>query len=355
MQRQTAAIFENPGLGLFPGRWPVVFAGVFVLVLPTFNLLFVALVLFQLGVLEVNVLGSIALRMYMTFGLAYIVIRILQRLFPFKLSEEKFWPQLALHFAAIVSAGQFFGPILAGTQATQFPQPPVIPLVYISFQITLYVAVKTLILQRDHHLATQINLRQAQLNMLRSQSNPHFLFNTLNLLASEIKRDPATAQDMVYDLADLLRESMRAAECEFISLDEELRLATLYLAIQEKRFPERLAFNLDIEKRCERLIVPSLLLQPVIENVIKHVVSHSNGKTLLNLSARVESGSLSIGVQDNGPQIDTRTIKKGEGLRIVHETLGLHYGKKANVNFESTRDGGRVTITLPCQKAPASS
>ena len=61
--------------------------------------------------------------------------------------------------------------------------------------------------------------------MLRSQSNPHFLFNTLNLLASEIKRDPATAQDIVYDLADLLRESMRAAEREFISLDEELRLS----------------------------------------------------------------------------------------------------------------------------------
>jgi hypothetical protein len=333
----------------------MVFAGVFVLALPGFNLLFVALVLFQMGVLEVNVLGSIALRMYMTFGLAYILILLLQRLFPSKLSEERFWPQLALHMTAIVIAGQFFGPMLAETQTAQIPRPPVIPLVYISFQITLYVAVKTLILQRDHHLATQINLRQAQLNMLRSQSNPHFLFNTLNLLASEIKRDPATAQDIVYDLADLLRESMRAAEREFISLDEELRLATLYLAIQEKRFPERLAFKLDVEKRCQRLIVPSLLLQPLIENVIKHVVSHSNAKTLLNIWARVENGSLSIGVQDNGPQIDIRAIKQGEGLRILRETLALHYRKKASVTFESTRDGGRVTISLPCQSALASS
>ena len=333
----------------------MVFAGVFVLALPTFNLLFVALVLFQMGVLEAHELGSIALRMYMTFGLAYILILLLQRQFPSSLSDEKFWPQLALHFAAILVAGQFFGPMLAETQDAQFPQPSVIPLVYISFQITLYVALKTLILQRDHHLATQINLRQAQLNMLRSQSNPHFLFNTLNLLASEIKRDPVTAQDIVYDLADLLRESMRAAEREFISLEEELRLATLYLAIQEKRFPERLAFNLDIEKRCERLIVPSLLLQPVIENVIKHVVSHSNGKTLLNLWARVENGFLSIGVQDNGPQIDTGTVKQGEGLRILRETLALHYRKNANVIFESTRDGSRVTISLPCQSALASS
>lgn len=355
MQRQAAAILKNPSPGLLSGRWPIVFGGVFVLAWPTFNLLFVALVLFQLGVLEINVLSSIALRMYATFGLAYVLILLLQRLFPLALSEEKFWSQLTLHIAAILFAGQFFGPMLAQTQAAQFPRPSVIPLVYTLFQITLYVVVKTLILQRERHLATRINLRQAQLNMLRSQSNPHFLFNTLNLLASEIKRDPATAQDIVYDLADLLRESMRAAEREFIRLDEELRLATLYLAIQEKRFPERLAFNLDIEKRCERLIVPSLLLQPVIENVLKHVVSHSNGKTSLNVWARVENGSLSIGVEDNGPQIDSGTIKQGEGLRILRETLALHYGKKANVIFESTKDGGRVTISLPCHSALASS
>lgn len=333
----------------------MVFAGVFVLALPTFNLLFVTLVLFQLGILEAQVLGSIALRMYMTFGLAYILILLLQWQFPSGLAEEKFWPQLTLHIATIAIVGQFFGPMLVESQLAQFPQPSVIPLVYFFFQITLYVAVKTLILQRDHHLATQINLRQAQLNMLRSQSNPHFLFNTLNLLASEIKRDPANAQDIVYDLADLLRESMRAAEREFTSLDEELRLVTLYLAIQEKRFPERLAFNLEVEKRCERMIVPSLLLQPVIENVIKHVVSHSTGKTSLTVWARVKNGSLSIGVEDSGPQIDSGTIKQGEGLRILRETLALHYGKKANAIFESTRDGGRVTISLPCHSAPASS
>ena len=333
----------------------MIFAGVFVLALPTFNLLFVTLVLFQLGILEAHVLGSIALRMYMTFGLAYILILLLQRQFPSSLSEEKFWPQLTLHIAAVAIAGQFFGPMLAENQIAQFPQPSVIPLVYFFFQITLYVAVKTLILQRDHHLATQINLRQAQLNMLRSQSNPHFLFNTLNLLASTIKRDPATAQDIVYDLADLLRESMRAAEREFTSLDEELRLVTLYLAIQEKRFPERLAFKLDIEESCGRLIVPSLLLQPVIENVIKHVVSHTTGKTSLTVWARVENGDLSIGVEDNGPQLDSGTIKQGEGLRIVRETLALHYGKKANVIFESTGDGGRVTISLPCHSTLASS
>ena len=351
MQRQPAAILETHGPGQLAGRWPLIFGGVFVLAWPTFNLVFVALVLFQLGALDMEVLGGIALRMYATFGLAYVLIQLLQRLFPLALEEEKFWPQLLLHIAAIFFVGQLFGPMLTQTQVAQLPQPSVIPLVYTLFQITLFVLAKTLILQRERHLATQINLRQARLNTLRSQSNPHFLFNTLNLLASEIKRDPATAQDIVYDLADLLRESMRAAEREFIRLDEELRLASLYLEIQQKRFPERLDFNLDIEERCRRLIVPSLLLQPVIENVIKHVVSHSSSTTSLHLEAREEEDSLVIRVQDNGQRIDTDSLKPGEGLRILHETLALHYRKRANVAFESTAAGFQVTITLPRQQA----
>lgn len=351
MQRQPAASLETHGPDQLAGRWPLIFGGVFVLAWPTFNLVFVTLVLFQLGALDMEVLGGIALRMYATFGLAYVLIQLLQRLFPLALAEEKFWPQLLLHIAAIFFVGQLFAPMLTQTQVAQLPRPSVIPLVYTLFQITLFVLAKTLILQRERHLATQINLRQARLNTLRSQSNPHFLFNTLNLLASEIKRNPATAQDIVYDLADLLRESMRAAEREFISLDEELRLASLYLEIQQKRFPERLNFNLDIEERCRRLIVPSLLLQPVIENVIKHVVSQSSSKTSLHLGAREGEDSLVICVQDNGQRIDTDSLKPGEGLRILRETLRLHYRKRANVAFESTADGFRVTITLPRQQA----
>jgi LytS/YehU family sensor histidine kinase len=215
------------------------------------------------------------------------------------------------------------------------------------FQITLFVLTKTYILQRERHLATQLNLRQAQLNVLRSQINPHFLFNTLNLLASEIKRDPPTAQDIVYDLADLLRESMRAGEHEFIRLEEELRLATLYLTLQKKRFPERLEFNIDIEDSCRHLVVPSLILQPVVENVIKHVVAHSNSMTSMHLLARVENDSLVMQARDNGPQFDTSSLKPKEGLRLVGETLALHYHSHASMVFESTKDGGKLTITIP--------
>ena len=347
MERKVSSHLQIHGPGLLQGRRSLALGAFFVLVWPTFNVLFTSLSLPHFGDIDDGMMSRVALRIYATFTLAYALILLLQRLFPAALAEEKFWPQLALHVGAILLVGQFFGPITGQLQTPQLLPPAVNRLAFMLFQITLFVLAKTYILQRERHLATQLNLRQTQLNVLRSQSNPHFLFNTLNLLASEIKRDPATAQDIVYDLADLLRESMRAGEHEFISLEEELRLATLYLTLQEKRFPERLEFNIDIEDRCRHLTVPSLILQPVVENVIKHVVARSNSMTSLHLLIRTEHDSLIIQVQDNGPQIDTSSLKPKEGLRLVRETLALHYHGQANMVFESTEDGGGLTITIP--------
>ncbi len=351
MERKIASNLQSHDPSLIPDRRSLALGAFFVLVWPTFNVLFTSLSLPYLGYIEDGMMSSVALRIYATFTLAYALILLLQRLFPRALPEEKFWPQLALHVGAIILAGQYFSPIPEQPEGTQPLPPAVNRLAFMLFQIALFVLAKTYILQRERHMATQLNLRQAQLNVLRSQSNPHFLFNTLNLLASEIKRDPATAQDIVYDLADLLRESMRAGEHEFISLGEELRLATLYLTLQKKRFPERFEFNVNIEDSCRHLLVPSLILQPVVENVIKHVVAHSNSMTSMHLLARVENDSLLMQVRDNGPQFDASSLKPKEGLRLVRETLALHYHGQASMVFESAEDGGWLTITIPLNEA----
>ena len=213
--------------------------------------------------------------------------------------------------------------------------------------MTLYVAVKTLLLQRDRHLATELTLRQAQINVLRSQTNPHFLFNTLNLLASEIGHNPDNARDIVYDLADLLRDSMRAAEREFTTLDEELRLVRLYLSLQQKRFPERLSYQVDVDDFCLSIPVPSLLLQPIIENVIKHVVARSSENTVITIRTSVHNENLEIVVSDTGPQTESRHWHPGGGLRIVDETLRLHYREQAALRLASSDKGGQVTVSLP--------
>lgn len=335
----------RPGIRI--DRRTLLQAGFFLLVWPTFNVLFISSVLLHLDHLDVKLLAPISFALFASFALAYALVLTATRLLPSVFAEERFWSQLVLHIAAIFVAVQVFGTGPTASEIAQVPRPPVVPLVFSLFQITLYVAVKTLILQRERHLATQLNLRQAQVNMLRSQSNPHFLFNTLNLLASEIGRDPGNAREIVYDLADLLRDSMRAAEREFITLGEEVRLLTLYLALQQKRFPERLAFAVDIEDRASAVRIPSLLLQPVVENVVKHVVAQSNALTEVRVTAHTSGNALLVTVQDNGKRIDTNAINAGGGLRIVRDTLALHYHGQAEMRFDSDDSGSSVTISLP--------
>lgn len=332
-----------------PSGRSLALAGFFIVLWPSFNVLFVAVVQQQIGMLNTDALGGMALRLYGAFTIAFGIVLLAQRLWPVRFAADRFWPQLLLHLAAIAAGASMMEPRLAATDFGNVPQPTVVPLVLTLFQVTLYVSIKTLIIQRDRHLSTELNLQRAQINMLRSQSNPHFLFNTLNLLAAEIGRDPDNAREIVYDLADLLRDSMQAAEREFITLREELRLAELYLTLQVKRFPQRLAFTFDIEPGCESLPVPSLLLQPVVENIVKHVVSPSSALTKISVSATISDGLLVIAVSDNGPAIDTATITPRGGLRIVRETLALHHHGRAQANFASGEGGTTITLTLPAE------
>ena len=350
MGQQSNSTLSRFSAGLPTGRRALLQGGFFILVWPMFNVMFIAAVLHELGHLDVPRVGSLIAGFVATFTLAYALVLLGTISFPRALSEDRFWAQYALHIVAIVIAATIVGPGPTADEMANAPQPRVVPIVFTLFQITLYVVVKTLRLQRERHLAMQLNLRQAQVNVLRSQSNPHFLFNTLNLLASEIGRDPSTAREIVYDLADLLRDSMRAAEQEFITLEEEVRLATLYLTLQKKRFPERLAFEINVEDRARSQRVPSLILQPLVENVVKHVVAQSGELTTLNLSARINDNTLVIEVANNGQPIDLKTLQPGSGLRIVEETLSLHYQGTASMRFDSSGSGSRVSLAIPPER-----
>lgn len=345
-----------------PSRRALYLGAFFLLVWPAFNLLIISNVFLQFGIFDAALLSAMALRFFGLFAFAYSLIHIAQRLFPVALAEDRFWPQWLLHLVTIFALATSFGPAARPPELAVLPDTSALPAALAFFQITLYVVVKTLLIQRDQYLAAQLNLRQAQINLLRSQANPHFLFNTLNLLAAEIGRDADTAREIVYDLADLLRDSMRAAEREFTTLGEELRLIELYLALQKKRFPDRLDYEVAVDDDCLSIPVPSLLLQPVVENVIKHVVARSASVTKLVLVASLRQGELEISVKDNGQPLNAKSFEaksfdatdsdatnfeaKG-GLRIVKETLALHYRGRATLQMKSTPEGGRVSLRLP--------
>jgi LytS/YehU family sensor histidine kinase len=232
------------------------------------------------------------------------------------------------------------------------PRYPAIPLLFLLFQLLIFVAAITINAQRERNHSMALNLRQAQVNLLRSQSNPHFLFNTLNLLASEIGRNAANAREIVYDLADLLRESIKAGESSCVSIAEEMRLATLYLRLQEKRFPDRFSFEVKVEPEVSGQQIPALLLQPGVENAIKHAVARTRKHVHLTLAAERIHDQVLLTVMDTGGEVEVSPSETGDGLRIIGETLELYYRGQHSMKFDCSEAGARLSICIPFATEP---
>ena len=196
---------------------------------------------------------------------------------------------------------------------------------------------------------TRAELAQAELRALRAQINPHFLFNTLNSIASLIASDPRGAEDVTTRLADLFRYTLRASEREHSTLAAELDFLRAYLAIERVRFGERLRVEESIENGLDLLPVPSLLLQPLVENAVRYAVAPRPEGGLVRLVARREGDRLVLEVADDGPGLDDgRPVSgTGFGLHAVRERLRAAGHLKALDIETAPGRGTRVRVTLP--------
>lgn len=202
-------------------------------------------------------------------------------------------------------------------------------------------------------LASRNMAHQAQLKMLRYQLNPHFLFNTLNAISTLIlDRDNPTANRMVQGLSAFLRHSLDSDPMQRVTLRQELDALTLYLDIEKVRFAERLRVETDIEEDCWRALLPSLLLQPLVENAIKYSVAKRVEGGLLRIEAEQEGEQLVLRVIDDGPGCDcleggTLPAGKGVGLRNTRERLAVLYGERGGFDVRNRPRGIEVTLRLP--------
>jgi signal transduction histidine kinase len=190
----------------------------------------------------------------------------------------------------------------------------------------------------------------AQNRMLRYQINPHFLFNTLNALNTLLlERKVAPARKVVEALAEFLRYSLSRKPDEMVSLAEEVEAQRTYLAIEEVRFSDRLTFVCDIDPRCEGLRVPSLILQPLLENALKYAVSASSEAVTISLKARCEDANVVIEVTDDGPA-GARQAGLGVGLENIRRRLALAYGRRAGFEHGPLHPRGfGATLVLPTE------
>ena len=210
--------------------------------------------------------------------------------------------------------------------------------------------------QTEAALAARVAAHQAQLRMLRYQLNPHFLFNTLNSISTLIlDRNTTIANRMVQGLSGFLRHSLDSDPVERITLDDELAALDVYLGIEATRFAERLKVEKEIAVDCRPALVPSLLLQPLVENAIKHAVARSVAGGTLRLSARREGGELCLAVQDDGPGTADGTPAipgHGVGLSNTRDRLRVLYGGRHSVEMHRRPDGGcEVRLRLPFEIA----
>ena len=199
----------------------------------------------------------------------------------------------------------------------------------------------------------QLRLNEARLSALSSQINPHFLFNTLNSVASLIRQDPEQARQVVYKLSKILRRLLRKQN-DLVTLREELSFIDDYLAIEMVRFGDKLHFEKDVDAACLDMLVPSMLLQPLVENSIRHgLASKVSGGTILVRGARVAK-RLQITVEDNGVGIPeaklARLFENGIGVSNVNERLKVLYGDNYKMWIDSRPSEGTSTgVELPEQ------
>ncbi len=208
--------------------------------------------------------------------------------------------------------------------------------------------------QLEANLRATSLAQQAQLKMLRYQLNPHFLFNTLNAISTLIldNRNPV-ANSAVSGLSEFLRYTLDQDPMKKVTVAQEVDALNLYLNIEKMRFVERLTIEFAIDASAGDALMPSLLLQPLIENAIKYAIAPREEGGRIAIAARIHGGMLHLSVSDDGPgMIDTSRLANGlgVGIRNTRERLAVLYGDKSRVDVLNANPGLRVSLLFPAEQ-----
>lgn len=193
----------------------------------------------------------------------------------------------------------------------------------------------------------EAKLAQAQLQVLRSQLNPHFLFNTLHAISAMMYRDAEAADHMVARLSELLRLSIEEIDGQFSTLQDELHFLRLYLALEQIRFQDRLSLSIMASPNVLQAKVPTMLLQPLVENAVRYGIAPLATSGEINISATKEGDNLLLGIDDSGPGLPIK-FTEGVGLTSIRNRLRQLYPNNHHFNLQNRPRGGlSVQISFP--------
>jgi two-component system LytT family sensor kinase len=226
-----------------------------------------------------------------------------------------------------------------------------LPRYFVTAAVAQIVAYYGALREREaESVGLEARLAQAQLEILRSQMEPRFLFNTLNSIATLTKKDPVSAERMTLQLAALLRVSLDCAGSQKVPLRQELEFLQNYLDIQQTRFRDRLTIRVKVDADLLSVPIPSLILQPLVENAIRHGIAKSAVPGYVDIKASRENGAVRIEIADSGAGLrgGPDTEQGGFGLRNTRARLRQLYGNQQDLRLENVPGGGcRVSFAIP--------
>jgi LytS/YehU family sensor histidine kinase len=214
--------------------------------------------------------------------------------------------------------------------------------------IYIYTRLKSesLIRKKDLELAQMGEFqKQAELQSLRAKINPHFLYNALNSIASLATTDARKTEQMALALSDFFKYAINREQKQLNTLSEELNATRTYLEIEKVRFGDRLSFEIDCPEELLNIQIPQLLIQPLVENAIKHGLSQITENGMIRISVRQAENQLKIRVYDNGPAFPDGPLS-GFGIRNTQERIALIYGAKATINWQNGAEK-YIEISIP--------
>ena len=233
--------------------------------------------------------------------------------------------------------------------------------VYVVFFLFVYFALvilhhsisyrRELTASRLHAQELQTMLARSQLDSLRLQLQPHFLFNTLNTVSSLMTRDVTLARRTLARLSDLLRDTLRDSATHEVALASELASLGVYLEIQSARFGARLVVEKKVDPSAARILVPRMLLQPLVENSIHHGMRDGDRPLVVCIEANTNGNSIELRVVDNGAGLRNRKLVENVGLRNTRERLEKLYGAEQEMVVDAAQEGFRVTLRFPARVA----
>lgn len=256
-----------------------------------------------------------------------------------------------------------------GYVAYGFDQPPGMTLFQILARMNSGFVIFTIIVgaclaydyvqrHREHELRAsklETQLTKANLDALKSQLQPHFLFNSLNTIASCIREHPDVAEEMIVQLGDLLRNTLDNVKQDEVTMREELEFLQRYVEIEKMRYGDRLIFEPRIDAGVYDAMVPNLLLQPLVENAIRHGVAKVSKPSVVTIDAKRNGSRLCLAVSDTGPgRLSDANAGSGIGLENTSERLKHLYGNQYRIRAENRprSEGFCVSIEIPCRFAP---